>query len=780
MASAQIDKGRVYFKWNNSPSPQFEFDLDRHLIEQVMDNPANEIAGFYSSVDNLYLRSCHIKGLNYKQMHKYYTDRLISRGWNRYKRDESLVLFTLIAKEHVVGIFVIVKSGNDVYLINILGKVQPKQVSNILRNLNHLGIDIPELNTLKQIPDSVILPPTNLNAPTDRTLTIKPIIPERSSPEKKELKPVIVDKKTSRVKSLWRYNGIPIDVFSIQNSENSEKVDILQFLENGSGDIENVIPMVINSLRKHRKLTVEITQEHGNNIAILTVVDRQKPKSISVLRSLTISDAGTTRRIKATTPNLDTDELFPNAATGFIAADAPIHEIRITGNQKIKEKDIRQTLDNGSENIEQSLKTLYEVMPYFDEIKLKVREENYSRVATISVKEKRLSSNAYLGFRPPLFLGFNRVNDWEFGTGFQVGKPITLGSLWMWNVQDSLNTHTSNIFGRVSYSIGNPKIHYRFGGRANWGKPYLWNIGLTAQFYRQTDVIAPELFPYYNDGISTFQRILGYPDLQNYYLRQGVDIGLRWSPIIPTHSFKLGFVAEEQDSLHKSTDWQMLQWVAKSMKSRDNPAVNPGRMHSLTFQYDFNTRTDFLGWHNTVHVEHSNTAIGSDFDFTRLQLHLRYAFPLENNRLRTRLLFGFSNKSLPLQRQFAISGIGGLRGYPLYVPANDDERESSTIPWYGYSQYAFMGDRGFLLNVELHYRMINLTEWYIFKNAFLVFFIDEGQVWNVVDGVFNFDPKADVGIGLQFQESGSFRINIAKTLDSWNGYQTSFGWYHSF
>ena len=130
-------------------------------------------------------------------------------------------------------------------------------------------------------------------------------------------------------------------------------------------------------------------------------------------------------------------------------------------------------------------------MPYFSEIKLMVKEENYSRIATISFAEKPLSSDLYLGFRPPLFLGFNRVTDWEFGTGFQIGKPTEIGPLWQWNVNDLLNTRTYNLFGRISTTLGNPKLHYRLGGRINWGEPYLWKLGLTGKVHRQTDVVAP-------------------------------------------------------------------------------------------------------------------------------------------------------------------------------------------------------------------------------------------------------------------------------------------------
>ena len=754
--SAQINSGKVTFKWQNSPAPQFAFDLDRTTISEVMDNPNPDISSSFSRVDNLYLRSYHRKGLNYQQMLDYYSNRLNARGWSTYQRNGKFYIFTLRQNEAVVGIFIIVSSGEEVYLINITGEIPPKKVANIIRNLNQLGIDITELENLSQLPDSAVAP--------SNTETLKK---EESSPSYNPLNPPILS---------WQYEGLPIDDFIIQNTQRNEETKIFKFLEKGSGDLENVLPMIIKSLPSHRTLSVKIAEDDGENIAILSINNRKRAKSVSVLRSITINRSGMHQRIKSTTSNLEIDELFPQGATRFKAANAPIHQIRIVGNQKISEQDIRRHLNNGSENIEQALKTLFKVMPYFSEIKLMVKEENYSRVATITFEEKPLSSSVYLGFRPPLFLGFNRVNNWEFGTGFQIGKPTEIGPLWQWNVDELINTRTYNLFGRISTTLGNPKFHYRFGGRLNWSEPYLWKIGLTAQVHRQTDVVASELFPNYKQGFFTLQHLLGYPDLTNYYLRNGFEVNLEWSPRLPEHTFNMSMIAESHESLQKSTDWNMAQWVSKHIKARDNPEITPGRIHSLILNYSFNTQQDYLGWYNTMLVEHSNTAFGSDFDFTRLQVHLRYAFPLENNRVRTRLLFGFSDNPLPEQRQLAISGLGGLRGYSLFESTNG----ASTTPGVSSSKYAFMGDGGFLLNIEYHYRLKNLVNRDFLRNFFLVLFLDEGQVWNVSDSSFSFDPKADIGIGLQFHDSGVFRFNIAKTLDSWQGYNTSFGWSYSF
>lgn len=761
-ASAQINSGKVAFKWPNSPSPQFTFDLDSNTIIEVMDNPNAEITSLFSRIENIYLRGYHRQVLNYLQLLRHYNNRLIARGWSPYQGNGELHLYTLNQSDFVIGIFLIVRSGVEVFLINITGKIPPQNVGDILSNLNQLGIEIPELENLNQLPEDAIAPRKTKEPTTTDTLN-----KESNSPADIPIDQPILS---------WRFEGVPIDDFIIQDTHGIEENNIFMFLESGSGDLENVLPMINKALPSHRTISVKITEENGENIAILTINNRKRSKSISVLRSLTISQSGTSRRIKATTSNLEIDELFPHGVTRFKAANAPIHELRIVGIQKISEQDIRRTLNNGSENIEQALKTLFKVMPFFSEIRLRVNEDDYSRIATITFTEKALSSDVYIGFRPPLFLGFNRVNDWEFGTGFQIGKPTEIGPLWQWNVSDLLDTRTYNLFGSISTTLGNPKFHYRFGGRINWGEPYLWRIGLTGQVRRQTDVVAPELFPNYSRGFYTFQHLLGYPNLANYYLRKGFEIQLEWSPRLPEHTFNLSMIAESHESLQKSTDWSTAQWFAKNLEARANPEITPGRIHSLTLNYIFNTQQEYLGWYNTILVEHSNTALGSDFDFTRLQIHFRYAFPLDNNRIRTRLLFGISDNPLPEQRQFAIGGLGGLRGYPLYEQV---DATSITHP-VSSSKYAYMGDSGFLLNVEYHYRLINLYNRDIIRNFFLVFFIDEGQVWNVSDSSFTIDPNADVGIGLQFHDASVFRFNIAKTLDSWQGYQTSFGWSYSF
>ncbi len=798
---SQSNNGTVIFDAPNVPSSEFQFDLDKRVIALVLEDPNAPIAPLFRTVDNLRLRNYRSRSVNFKELVQYYDETLKDRGWNAlgqgFQADVesgNLYLYILQENETIKGILVAVRSGDGVYLINIVGEIPKKRLGELLLNLDQLGIEIPELGLVKPQDLELALPPP----PPPSEIT--PLTPEPLVTTDVDGKATLSLPRIQEPKKSWNWNldGRPIHDVRLVGVNEIEGSNIMKVLENGSGDITAVMPILTNVLlNSSKKVSLRVEEADAEQIAIFTVGDLPVTRTISVLESLTISGSRgdqIQRSIAAKSISGDTDT--PAIPTRFLAADAPIHEIHIRGNQKVPETRIRQTLENGSEDLEQALKSLFKVMPYFEEVRLQVNEESAKYIATITVDEKLISTDLYLGLSPRARLGFNRVTGWEVGTGFEVGKRKDIGPLWMWNIRGSETDQTSKLFGKLSYAFGNPHYHYHLGGTANWGTPYAWNLGLTAQIHRLTDVVAPEHFLDYNNGYSILQRVIGVPDFQNYYLRQGAEIALQWAPIMPNHWLRLAVVTESHASLQKSTDWFIAN-LTSSLSIRENPPITPGRMRGVTFQYDFHNRKNTLGWHNTLFVEHSNSAVGSDFDFTRMQLHFRYAFPLGYNRIRTRLLFGFSNASLPIQRQFVIGGMGGLRGYPWYRQENGSDGIITYESGHTTSPYPFTGDRGFLLNVEYHYRLSNLFSWNIAKDMFAVVFLDEGQVWDVSDGAYTFDPKGSIGIGLQFARANSvtvvninglssstndfiLRFNIAKALESGKGIQVTTAWYHSF
>lgn len=807
---SQPDLGTVPFDCPDVPPPRFQFDLDSRVIALVMEDPTSDVAPIFKSVNNLYLRNYQNRSGNFKKLVQYYSEALRARGWRVLGRKpridpekDNLYISVLHRDEIVSGVFVIIKSGDGVYGINIVGEIPLAQLGPLLRNLNTLGIEIQRLMSLRDrdlqlapIPEPIKPDPSP--APKAKDASTEPPLPKNLEPTK-SLK--------------WQADGKPIHEIRIENLTTPHEVEdpestkiniaaemdkIRKVLQEGSGELEKIMPVLAEALGEHPKtVSLRIMEEGEKRIAVISLVPAEK---ISILKSMQISgnNSGSHGQVKVNTffvPQGYNAEI-PPATTRFMAKDVPVHELHIQGNQKIPEARIRQALENASKDIDKALQTLFKAIPYFEEINLQVNEKEKRYIATITVTEKPLSTDAYLGFSPLMRFGFNRVTGWEIGTGFKVGKRKDVGPLWMWNIRETQSDQTSRLFGRISYAFGNPHLHYRIGGIANWGRPYAWNIGMIAQVHRSTVAVAHELFPGYNRARSIFQRILGAPDLQNYYLQQGAAVSLRWSPTLSIHSLNLTAITESHASLRKNTDWFITNWGSK-LSLRENPSITDGQMRSLIFQYDFNNRVKTLGWHNTLLVEHSSPAVGSDFDFTRLQLHLRYAFPLANDRIRTRFLFGFSNTKLPIQRQFVIDGMGGLRGYPWRRQEIASEGIITYDSGYMSSPYVFTGDRGFLINVEYHYRLSNLLRSRFFEKFFLVAFLDEGQVWEASDAAYTFDPKANIGIGLQIGEDDTvtvvninglhsgedvsvFRVNIAKALESGPGIQMTIAWYHNF
>ena len=475
---------------------------------------------------------------------------------------------------------------------------------------------------------------------------------------------------------------------------------------------------------------------------------------------LEIKDDGSRRVAKIIVVTLPDTRSSPAAQWSrfLTAAGHPIHEIRIRGNQRVTEAEIRGGLEYGPRDISEAVDTLNEVLPYFSQVTLGYENDGAKLIAIITVTEKALSSDHYI--RPVPLIRYNRVTGWLLATRVEIGKRTEMGPLWMWDIPSSARAYLPKLFAEVGYGFGNRNVNYRVGGEAIRGRPNVWNLGVTAQIYRATAVVAPDLFPSYEDGWYVWCSILGLTQLHNYYLRDGVEMSIRWEPREFTHSLKLTMRAESHESLRKSTDWHLFNWDSVPA-ARPNPRINPGRLRSVEFTYDLNTRKNKnLGWHNTFLVEHSSPAVGSDFDFTRFQLHLRYALPIGKSIVRTRLMLGYSTDALPIQRQFVIGGPGLLNGYPLY---------------------AFSGDHGSLLNVEYLYRLSNLYNWEFPDEWFIVLSFNEGQVWNLADKPYRFDPKADVGIGFQFMEEDPIiRLNFFKPLESGRGAEFVTTWFYRF
>ena len=793
-ANAQPQSGRVPFNYPNEPFVEFRFDLDRSMIALVTENMSADAASLFNTLEQLHLRA--YKAHHFEKMRYHYGTNLKIRGWSALETTENYHLYILTQSKAVIGVFIIVKSEEMVYqhsgdtgrkalyLINIDGRFAPEQVSELVGNLNQVGVDIPELSTfgarsnptstttllrmpegdpihdvqiqanpttvepqirtvLEEGPAEVIAAMATLRSklPAIQTLTVRidiegdkriaTIIVTAQPEAGNSPTPLIMrsDKTPQGQASPTRFRtseGKPIHEVRIRGNQTITEAEIQTALENGPEDIVKAIAYL--PLPDFNRVVVEIEGNDTRRVATIIIIEQPDTKGV--------------RR--------------PSITGLWTAAGDPIHEVRIQGNQKISETEIRDVLENGPDEIEKAIDNLRDALPYFSRVSLQFENDGRKRVAVITVVERRLSSDYYI--HPAPLVQFNRVTGWLLGAHLEVGKRRQIGPLWMWNIPSEARPYLSRLFGEVGYGFGSESINYRLGGDMILGRPDVSSLGVSAQIHRATTAVAPELFPHYSGVYDAFWA-LGF---HNYYLSEGVETSFRWEPVAPTHSLKLTMRAESHESLEKTTDWQFGDWGSES-EAEANPPIDDGRLRSGTLRYNLNARQSRnLGWHNTLLIEHSNPAVGSDFDFTRFQLQLRYAASSRGDDIiRTRLVLGAATNALPIQRQFIIGGRGTLSGYPLY---------------------AFAGDHVTLLNLEYFYRLPNPYDWKWFNqlNTFLVLFLDQGQVWNVSDKPYRFDPKTSVGMGLQFGQESPFRFNVSKPLESERGVQFDWMWYSSF
>ena len=753
---AETPDGRIALDCPDAPRAKFQFHFTRELITLAATTTP------FDRVTDLYIQTYHYDADIFDKFVQYYGETLTVENWRSLHEDSDVFLYILEAPSEqneasnsvVLGIFAVVKSDSDVHLLNIIGDIPGQQIGQILGNLNQLGIEIPALKKSlgrftfqaseeKREPMPL---PTLFRTSRDQPNFFSIGFGKKGESSKFGFK--FSMSHNENLRGDWYYYGHPIEKIHIHSDSKGNITQIRQALQEGAADIQEVLNnLPLPNTPKYKQKLIVRSWERSATIIVGNVPDHKNEPSM--LSKQFRTEAG-----------------------------KPVHEILIEGHQNTHPDTVRKALEEGPEEIKKAIAGLPKTIPDLEGTRLRIEEKDSRRTAIITVSEKPRPARFNFETGGPV-ITFNRVTGWGLGTRaesvFRAGKAGATGLGQNWSRMQKARTtalghnwpsdpNGSRFFGEIGYGFGNKQVYYRVGGDAVTRKHDLWNFGLTAQFQRRTDTINPDFFSHQDDPGETFLRILGDPDYRNYYLRTGVEVALRWEPMIPNHLFKLSLLGETHESLRKSTDWHLFNWRSKS-KARENPEITDGQMRSVMFRYDFNTRNDYLGWYNTFLVEYSSPTIGSEFDFTRYQLHLRYAHPFGRHRVRTRATGSFSTASLPFQRQFAIGGPGLLNGYPLY---------------------AFAGDQGFLFNIEYLYHLPALMDWtnvleFSDVDLFLVFFLDAGQAWNVSNEKYIFEPKSDAGIGLQLGEKDAIlRFNVSKAFEAGQGIRFNTVWFYSF
>ena len=386
---------------------------------------------------------------------------------------------------------------------------------------------------------------------------------------------------------------------------------------------------------------------------------------------------------------------------------------------------------------------------------------NNASLAPTPVRPTGANSSSGDIFRPVNASTLNPVDGLRLGGGFEIGKRWHSDPLFFSGSGSTIHRNEKRttasidigendswtryrpsvgpfLFGTMSYGFSSQSLNYRAGGGVTLGETS--NLTYSAQIHRLTSVRDRDLL--LSDS-EQFLRGLWGTDFQDYYLREGGVMALQWQSANIMHSLGLSMLWEEHESLQRTMDFHLRNWsAAPELRRRQNSPIHAGSMRSISLKYDFDNRgdtdlkydpEDAYGsgkneWYNTFLVEYASPAIGSDFDFTRFQVHFRHYYPIGDDQIDARLKIGTAMGQLPYQRQFVMGGIGTLRGYSLYE---------------------FVGNHGFLFNLEYAHRVED--------DFFVIPFVDIGQVWYDLEDIKGLQPKVNLGIGFQ---GGTVQIEL--------------------
>lgn len=252
-----------------------------------------------------------------------------------------------------------------------------------------------------------------------------------------------------------------------------------------------------------------------------------------------------------------------------------------------------------------------------------------------------------------------------------------------------------------------PDYDYRVMGGYGFGNDS-YSYQLSAYHYPGSSFIAPE-FSYHKETVAQYQDYeynrtpLDFFEARqtmnalatgtsgnNYFEREGLEAGLRFR--FDTESFlRVLYLDEKHHSLTTSSDFNIFGSDLEPAESINNDPVLPAQegqvkgiyahLHHDTRQY---LRTQFLrdynirefGWLADAVLEKGIDNFGSDFDYNRYRLGLKFYWPVFSfHFFQTDIIMGASDSGIPNQRLFTYNGYV-VDDYVRYRPFNTvDYRE---------------------------------------------------------------------------------------------------------
>jgi outer membrane protein assembly factor BamA len=243
---------------------------------------------------------------------------------------------------------------------------------------------------------------------------------------------------------------------------------------------------------------------------------------------------------------------------------------------------------------------------------------------------------------------------------------------------------------------------------------------------------------------------------RDYYRRRGTQVHAGIRPD-PNQELVASWRWDRHEPLQNGTNFSFFR---DSQTFRPNAETAEGDLHAVVLAYTYDsrgvggtrpaaaferhlvddpfrgTRWQAYGWRVDWTSEIAGRATGGDYTFDRHILHARAYVPLlPRQSIAARVIAGFSHGELPLERRFAIGGVGTVHGYAFKEAA---------------------GGRMTLLNAE--YRLDLTGDWRSSRRGFLraLFFFDVGRVDRPV-APSTADWLTGIGAGLQ---TGPFRLEF--------------------
>lgn len=820
-------KGLIIFDFSTPREAKVEVNLTAKLINLVTKSVSNtpEIAELIQMIDGIYVRTYERLTINEQELVSHFQRRLRENNWEvlvKIKDKSEVVEISLLFDEDIVyGIFIIVipETSGDATFVNIVGEIAPERIEDLLSNLSNFGAtDINVGDALKaqskSIADTVqreLLAVKVEKAPLiDGALNDAcwKIAPEANNFTNARSENPVEDDTT--VKLIYTNAAIYV-AWHLYDSE-PDKIIARQTQDHVRFEMtEDWVSFSIDPFHTHRfsnrtffmanplgKKFVRSPKQEANktewidqwNVAANVnatgwVVEMEipwemldYPDTTEPIRMGINFDRGQARTgTRSWWSNIGVDDTYKNDG----------HWLHVLPPKLSDPQGLLDTLEPVEPSEPTELAEPSEPIEPSEPTEPVLGSTNNVSLTPTPIRPKVVNSSSEDLFRPVSASSLTSVDGLRIGGGLEIGKRWHSDPLFFtgsgstirpngYKTTASIDIHEAGSrtqrdrsvdpfwFGTISYGLSSRSTNYRAGGGVTIGGDS--HLIYSAQIHRLTSVRDRDTL--LSDS-EQFVRALWGTDFQDYYLREGAVTALQWQSANIMHSLGLSLLWEEHNSLQRTMDFHLRNWSAHpELAGRQNSPIHPGSMRSISLKYDFDNRGwtdvkyDFenrenfknrentVEWYNTFLVEHTSPAIGSDFDFTRFQAHFRHYYPIGDDRIDARLKVGTATGQLPYQRQFVIGGIGTLRGYSLYE---------------------FAGNHGFLFNLEYAHRLGD--------GAFLIPFVDVGQVWYRLEDIDinQIQPKVNLGIGFQ---GGPFRLNLAKALEEGRGYQVDFKWSRMF